>query len=151
MPPNPLKGELFKSAYMSSNNKDASHNIPPLGGQGAPFSKNDCASHYKWGDDCYGWNYIDTDALSVKQELMPPDTSEQLHYHEKSTQVFFILKGKAVFTIDGVETELKPEQGIEIKPGQKHFISNKERSDLEFILYSSPSTKNDRINLPPTP
>src|SRR5258708_4045055 len=119
---------------MNDNDKNAIQNIPPLGGQGAPFSKNDCKSHYKWGDDCYGWNYIDTDALSVKQELMPPDTTEQLHYHERATQVFFILKGRATFTIEGVETELKPEQGIEIKPGQKHFISNKERSDLEFIL-----------------
>ncbi|HVW13216.1 MAG TPA: cupin domain-containing protein [Mucilaginibacter sp.] len=111
------------------------------------FSKSDCISHYKWGDDCYGWNFIDTDELSVKQELMPPDTAEQLHYHEKATQIFFILKGRAVFTIDGVESELKAEQGIEIKPGQQHFISNKEQSDLEFILYSYPSTKNDRINL----
>ncbi|MBS1524345.1 MAG: cupin domain-containing protein [Bacteroidetes bacterium] len=111
------------------------------------FSKSDCISHYKWGDDCYGWNFIDTDALSIKQELMPPDTSEQLHYHAKATQIFFILKGRAVFTIDGVESELKAEQGIEIKPGQQHLISNKEQSDLEFILYSYPSTKNDRINL----
>ena len=116
-----------------------------------PFSKSDCASHYKWGADCYGWNLIDTEALSVKQELMPPDTAEQLHYHEKATQVFFILKGRATFSIDGIESVLKPEQGIEIKPGQKHFISNKEQSDLEFILYSSPSTKNDRTNLPLTP
>src|ERR1700748_177775 len=131
------------------NNQDKRNDsiIPPLRGKGAPFSKSDCSSHYKWGDDCYGWNYIDTDALSVKQELMTPDTSEQLHYHENATQVFFILKGRATFTIDGVESMLKPEQGIEIKPGQKHFISNKEQSDLEFILYSSPSTKNDRINL----
>lgn len=123
----------------------------PPSGAGGVFSKSDCLSHYKWGDDCYGWNYIDTDALSVKQELMPPDTSEQLHFHEKSTQVFFILKGRAAFSIDGVISELKPEQGIAIKPGQKHFISNKETTDLEFILYSSPSTKNDRINLPPNP
>jgi len=111
------------------------------------FSKSECLSHYKWGDDCYGWNFIDTDALSVKQELMPPDTSEQLHYHEKANQVFFILKGRATFEIDGVQSVLKPDQGIEIKAGQQHFISNKETSDLEFILYSTPSTKNDRINL----
>ena len=111
------------------------------------FSKSECTSHYKWGDDCYGWNFIDTDGLSVKQELMPPDTAEQLHYHEKATQVFFIIKGKATFIIDGFESELKPEQGIEIKPGQKHFISNRENTDLEFILYSTPSTKNDRINI----
>ncbi len=111
------------------------------------FSKNECSSHYKWGDECYGWNYIDTDALSVKQELMPPDTAEQLHYHENALQVFFIIKGRATFSIDGEISTLKPEQGIEIKPGQKHYISNKETSDLEFILYSSPSTKNDRINV----
>ena len=126
---------------------NTSGEVPPSGGGGGAFSKSECLSHYKWGDDCYGWNFIDTDALSVKQELMPPDTAEQLHYHEKSSQVFFILKGKATFTIDGVESVLKPEQGIEIKPGQKHFISNKENSDLEFILYSTPSTKNDRINI----
>jgi mannose-6-phosphate isomerase-like protein (cupin superfamily) len=83
---------------------------------------------------------------------MPPDTSEQLHYHEKASQVFFILKGKATFSIDGEICVLKPEQGIEIKPGQKHFIANKETSDLEFILYSTPSTKNDRTNVePPNP
>lgn len=111
------------------------------------FSKSDCVSHYKWGDDCYGWNFIDTDGLSVKQELMPPDTAEHPHYHKRATQVFFILKGRAVFIIEDEEYELKPEQGIEIKPGQKHFISNKEQTDLEFILYSYPSTKNDRINL----
>ena len=111
------------------------------------FSKSECVSHYNWGDDCYGWNLIDTEALTVKQELMPPDTAEQLHYHEKSSQIFFILKGRATFIIDDVESVLKPEQGIEIKPGQKHFISNKERSDLEFILYSTPSTKNDRVNV----
>src|ERR1700755_564459 len=111
------------------------------------FSKSECLSHYKWGDDCYGWNFIDSDVLSVKQELMPPDTSEQLHYHEKATQVFFILKGRATFSIDGNITELKPEQGIEILPGQQHFISNNDRNDLEFILYSYPSTNNDRINI----
>ncbi|TSD66623.1 cupin domain-containing protein [Inquilinus sp. KBS0705] len=133
---------------MENLNNLPGSSTPPLGGGGATvFSRSECLSHYKWGDDCHGWNFVDTDALSVKQELMPPDTAEQLHYHEKATQLFFILKGRAVITIDGVERDLKPEQGIQIDPGQKHFISNKEQTDLEFILYSYPSTKNDRINL----
>jgi len=136
---------------MENKQDKADNQVPPLGGGGGSFSKSECLGHYKWGDDCYGWNYIDTEALSVKQELMPPDTAEQLHYHEKANQVFFILKGRATFYIDGVENVLKPEQGIEIKAGQKHFICNKENSDLEFILYSSPSTKGDRINSPLTP
>lgn len=110
------------------------------------FSKSECMEHYTWGDDCHGWTFVDTDTLSVKQELMPPDTAEQLHYHEKASQVFFILKGRATFNIDGSLSELREQQGIEILPGQQHFIANTQQTDLEFILYSYPSTKNDRVN-----
>lgn len=111
------------------------------------YSKNSCLNHYKWGGDCDGWTFVDTDTMSVKQELMPPGTSETLHYHEKATQFFFILKGTAIFTIDGVVKVLNEHQGIEILPGQKHRISNHSEADLEFTLYSHPSTKNDRIEV----
>jgi len=127
-------------------NKYASQ-TPPSGGGGALFSKSDCLGHYLWGDDCHGWNFIDTESLSVKQELMPPDTAEALHYHEKATQLFFILKGRASFTIDGVVNDLREQQGIQVNPGQKHFIANRHNTDLEFILYSYPSTNNDRIEI----
>ena len=84
--------------------------------------------------------------FQVKQERMPPDTAEQLHYHVNATQFFFILSGTANFLIDGQVSTVNQYQGIEIKPGQKHRISNTSGTDLEFILYSQPSTKNDRIN-----
>ncbi|MGI4751686.1 MAG: cupin domain-containing protein [Janthinobacterium lividum] len=110
------------------------------------FSKSDCLEHYQWGDDCHGWTFVDTDAVSIKQELMPPNTAEKLHYHERATQFFFILSGKATVFIGGKTEILKPKQGIEIKAGQKHQISNHDDADLEFVLYSHPSTKNDRID-----
>ncbi len=119
---------------------------PPSGGGGGIFSKGECLDHYTWGDDCHGWTFVDTEAISVKQELMPPDTAEKLHYHEKATQFFFILKGRAKFTIDGKIIELREQQAIQINPKQKHFIANANPADLEFILYSYPSTKNDRVN-----
>ncbi|QKJ28708.1 cupin domain-containing protein [Mucilaginibacter mali] len=112
--------------------------IPPLGGEGV---------HYEWGNGCHGWTFVDTDALSVKQELMPPNTSEALHYHTKATQFFFIIKGSAIFYVDGVVKILTEHQGIEILPGQHHRISNHSEADLEFTLYSHPSTKHDRVNI----
>lgn len=111
-----------------------------------PVSRSECLSQYNWGDGCYGWNFVDTEALSIKQELMPPDTSEQMHYHDEATQFFFIIKGAATIIIDDEEIALKPQQGIEVKPLQKHCISNKGQTDLEFVLYSHPSTNNDRVN-----
>jgi len=125
------------------NEKD---NISPVPAFIGAVSKSNCINQYTWGDDCYGWTFVETDALSIKQELMPPDTREKLHYHEVANQFFFILTGRATFTIDGEEFTLKPNEGIEIKAGQKHFISNKINTDLEFILYSTPSVKDDRVN-----
>lgn len=111
------------------------------------FSKGECLEHYTWGDDCHGWTFVDTEALAVKQELMPPDTAEKMHYHERATQFFFILKGRAKFIIDGEDVELREQQAIQVNPMQKHFIANHQNTDLEFILYSYPTTKNDRIEL----
>jgi len=111
-----------------------------------PYSKDNCLDHYKWGENCDGWTFVDTDALSIKQELMPPGTHEQMHYHKRATQFFFILKGTAIFNIDGEVKVVNEHEGVEIRPGQKHYISNHSEHDLEFILNSHPSTKNDRIN-----
>lgn len=110
-------------------------------------SKQQPLKHYQWGDGCDGWNLVDEPTLSVKQERMPAGTAELLHYHERALQFFFILKGTATFEINGELIEVNEQEGIEIKKGTKHRISNNTNEDLEFILSSQPSTQNDRINL----
>lgn len=110
------------------------------------FSTNNCIESYTWGGDCNGWTFIDA-SVSIKQELMPPGTKEKCHYHEKASQYFYILKGIATFDIEGVIVEAGVQKLVEIKPLQKHLICNKGEEDLEFVLFSSPSTSNDRINV----
>jgi mannose-6-phosphate isomerase-like protein (cupin superfamily) len=110
------------------------------------LSKQNPLKHYKWGENCDGWNLVDENSLSVKLEKMPPFTAEQKHYHEHAQQFFFIIKGKAVFEIGDENFIVNQNEGIHILPMQKHKISNTENEDLEFILSSQPSTVNDRIN-----
>lgn len=105
------------------------------------------ASHYTWGESCDGWIFVENENLSVKQERMPAHTSEQLHYHEKAQQFFFILKGIATFEIEAETIEVKANEGLHIEAGKKHRIINNGEDDLEFILSSQPTTKGDRINL----
>lgn len=111
-----------------------------------PFSKNNCLDEYTWGNDCKGWTFVDA-SVSVKRELMPPGTCEKKHYHEKAFQYFYIVKGAATFEIDGEIIVADSQKMVEIKPLQKHLISNNGEDDLEFILFSNPSTTNDRINV----
>ncbi len=79
---------------------------------------------------------------------MPPGTSEALHYHQYAQQFFFILKGTASFEIETESIIVEAQEGIHIPAGKKHRISNPAGEDLEFILSSQPSTKDDRHTVP---
>ncbi len=109
-------------------------------------SKYQPLKHYLWGSDCDGWDLVDEDALSVKQELMPAGTKEVKHYHQSAQQFFYILKGKATFEIEDSTIVINQGEGLHIEAGKKHRILNETGEDLEFVLCSQPSTKNDRIN-----
>src|SRR2546423_13566011 len=109
-------------------------------------SKYNPLHHYIWGNGCDGWDLTNESSLSVKQERMPSGTSEEMHYHNKSQQFFYILKGEAEFEIDGTFFKLNSGEGIHIKPGSRHRILNNSGSELEFLLCSQPSTAGDRIN-----
>ncbi len=110
------------------------------------INKEDALQHYNWDNNCDGWVLVDTDGLSVKQERMPQQTAEILHYHEKAQQFFFILKGIATFKVNEKVFTVKANEGFHINPGVKHRIANNSNEELEFILSSQRSTNNDRFN-----
>lgn len=105
------------------------------------------SEHYHWGVGCDGWHLVQSDTLSIIQEKMPPGTSEDLHYHNSAQQFFFILKGLAVFEVEGEIVEVGEGQGFHILPQKKHRIFNKSDHLLEFIVTSEPKSHGDRINL----
>jgi mannose-6-phosphate isomerase-like protein (cupin superfamily) len=109
-------------------------------------SKNN-SEHYIWGNNCDSWILNNSESLSVKQEKMPPDTSEKLHFHEKAEQFFYIVKGEATFYIDDAKFSIKREESITVLPKSKHCISNESSEELEFLVISSPSTNNDRTEV----
>ena len=100
---------------------------------------------YDWGEKCKGWHLVNTNALSIIQELMPPNTQEVKHKHSKSQQFFNILKGQATFIINGKEFQIEQNEGVHIKPNVTHQIKNQTREDLEFIVISQPHAHGDRI------
>lgn len=112
-----------------------------------PVSKEHSLARYPWGNGCEGWNFVDTAALSVKQERIPPGEAERMHYHRHANQFFFLLKGEAVFEVNGQSVVVREHEGLHIAAGQKHRIINHTQSPIEFILASQPSAAGDRINV----
>ncbi|MFZ4798033.1 MAG: cupin domain-containing protein [Bacteroidia bacterium] len=105
------------------------------------------ATNYTWGHDCLSWILNDSEALSIKQEMMPSKTKEQLHFHENANQFFYILKGQATFYLEKDILLLNANDGLSVLNNSKHFIANESNEVLEFLVISQPSTNNDRIDL----
>jgi len=49
--------------------------------------------------------------------------------------------------LSGIPRLHKENQGIHIKPNQKHKLFNKSQKNLEFIVVSEPKSHGDRVNL----
>ncbi len=105
------------------------------------------SEEYVWGANCLGWHLVNSQELSVIQELMPPRTSEVRHKHLYSQQFFFVLKGEATFELGGQLHTLQENQGIHVQKNQAHQIKNETNLDLEFLVISQPHSHNDKVIL----
>lgn len=102
------------------------------------------SEHYFWGNNCRGWHLVKSQSLSVIEELMPPWTQEQAHYHAHAQQFFRILSGIATFELEGKIIHIHSGEGIHIPPKTTHRIRNDQAEPLEFIVISEPTTRGDR-------
>ena len=71
---------------------------------------------------------------------IPAHTRQRLHYHEKQTEVFYILEGQAILTINAVDTPARPGDAFICSPGDVHSVWNKTDREFKLVVF--------KINLP---
>ncbi len=103
------------------------------------------AEHYTWGAGCDGWHLVKQPGLSVIEERMPPGASEVRHHHVHSRQFFYCLNGELTLEVEHHEYTLRPGDGIEILPGQRHQAINRSRADAGMLVISQPPSHGDRV------
>jgi mannose-6-phosphate isomerase-like protein (cupin superfamily) len=115
-----------------------------------PIISLETAPHYMWGLNCQSWVFVESDGLSVKRERMPAGSSERPHFHRRAHQCFYVLRGTATMTIDEREVVIREGEGLLVAANAEHWIANNTAAEVEFLVISQPTTKNDRINLEET-
>ena len=106
------------------------------------------AEHFSWNDgNCDAWHFLKGDELSIISQKMPAGEIEGLHYHEKAKQYFYILSGKAVIKIEGIDTILEKGEGIEVAAKIVHQMLNPHEEPLEFLVVSTPTPIGDRVSV----
>ncbi len=103
--------------------------------------------HYRWGVVCDGWRLLDRADLSVIQERIPPGAGEVRHRHARARQMFYVLDGELVIDVNSERFHLKPQDSLEVAPGNPHNVRNDSQADVTFLAISAPTTRGDRTNL----
>jgi mannose-6-phosphate isomerase-like protein (cupin superfamily) len=105
----------------------------------------DNAAHYTWGEICDGWHLLQSDALSVIEERVPPGGAEARHYHQRSRQFFYVLSGRATMELPDATVSIAARQGLAVPPGTPHRLLNQGNEDLCFLVVSAPPSHQDRV------
>lgn len=71
---------------------------------------------------------------------IPPHTKQRLHSHRVQTEVFYILEGETIITINGVDYAAKPGDAFISSPGDVHNLWNRTEKEFKLLVF--------KINLP---
>jgi mannose-6-phosphate isomerase-like protein (cupin superfamily) len=70
------------------------------------------------------------------------------HYHARARQLFFVLEGELAIDVRNEQFQLRPQDSLEVVPGDPHGVRNAGTRDAIFLVISAPTTRGDRTNLP---
>lgn len=60
------------------------------------------------------------------------------HYHSKRETIFYVLNGKATFTIEGKDHDVGPDTIVFISPNEKHKIQANDEDCRVIEVFSHP-------------
>ncbi len=91
--------------------------------QGEGYKKRVLAGESELG----GGNLVQIVRIGPGQQVKP-------HYHGQQTEFFYILKGRALLSIAGVEHDAKPGDTYICRPKDTHWVKNEGAEDFELIV-----------------
>ena len=86
--------------------------------------------NFKGGDGITRANMFVTDEIKICRMIFHPGDSTAEHLHDTSSEIIYVLQGRACCTLDGKEEILLPGQAHYCPKGHTHSI----RCDGEFPL-----------------
>ena len=76
---------------------------------------------------------IDEKNCKVKKITVKPGGRLSYQYHYKRSEIWVIVQGEAVATLDEIETVYRKGEVVVVPVGTSHRIENRQEEDLKFI------------------
>ena len=80
---------------------------------------------------------------SLAEARLPPGASTTAHYHRRTEEIYYILRGHGRMTIGGESCQVVPGDAVAIPPTQVHQITNTGVDPLVFLCTCVPAYEHD--------
>jgi mannose-6-phosphate isomerase-like protein (cupin superfamily) len=80
---------------------------------------------------------------SLAEATLLPNTATTRHYHPKSEEIYYILKGSGIMEINGEKRTISVQDAIAIPPGQIHQLTNTGSESLILLCCCSPAYEHE--------
>lgn len=106
----------------------SSRNVPEIVGP----------SRHGGDNEIHQWRmFLDEDLVSnlsiVCVDVLPPGSSIGIHPHEAEEEIYVILEGRGLMTVDDEEREVVAGDLILTQPGSSHGLRNHTDQDLRML------------------
>lgn len=92
----------------------------------------------RWLRDKLVWQRLfgpdDTDDLIFGIAKLPPGEEHILHHHDDAPELYYVLEGHGLFTVDDQERDCPSGTGIYIPAGSRHSVKNTGGKTLIFFF-----------------
>lgn len=79
-----------------------------------------------------------TAVQSLAEATLEPDEATERHYHRRSEEVYFVVKGSGELEVDGETRTVRPGDAVLIPPGAWHTLVNTGSSELRILCCCAP-------------
>jgi len=81
--------------------------------------------------------------MSIAVATVPVGKSTEYHFHRRSDEIYYILRGIGILEIEGEEKEVRGNDCILIPVRKRHEITNVGKVPLKILCISSPPYSHD--------
>lgn len=84
---------------------------------------------------------------SLAEATVKPGERTREHVHEKSEEIYYILKGSGMIKVGEEESDVTDGNAILIPPGTPHYIKNTGPDDLVLLCCCAPAYSHEDTTL----
>lgn len=74
----------------------------------------------------------------------------QEHVHQVQEQVYYVLEGEGILTLDDTKNLMRPHDYVYVPPGVRHSFTNTGTQGLVFLVITTPASRRRRAAWPAT-